>query len=164
MALRALSQAVVLVAVLGTFGCDRLTKHVAMTTLAGLPSQSYLGDTVRLQYVENAGGFLSLGSELPDRARTLVFTVGTGLLLIGVGAMAVRRRWEWWPALGLSLFVAGAASNWVDRVIRGSVVDFMNVGVGPLRTGIFNVADVAIMIGVAIFMLVELRKNTHAAD
>jgi signal peptidase II len=54
------------------------------------------------------------------------------------------------------LFVAGGISNWIDRVVNGSVVDFMNVGVGWLRTGIFNFADVAIMLGITLFVLIEL--------
>jgi signal peptidase II len=59
--------------------------------------------------------------------------------------------------MGVCLVLAGGASNWVDRVVRGSVVDFLNVGVGPLRTGIFNVADVAIMVGVALLLVGGLR-------
>ena len=68
---------------------------------------------------------------------------------VGTVAGAIVFRWSGWPLLGLTLFVAGGASNWLDRVVRGSVIDFINVGVGSLRTGIFNVADVAIMLGVA---------------
>ena len=64
--------------------------------------------------------------------------------------------------VGLSLFVAGGASNWIDRVIRGSVVDFINVGIGPLRTGIFNVADVAIMLGAGVLLFAELRRGKDA--
>jgi len=44
------------------------------------------------------------------------------------------------------------------RAISGRVVDFMNVGIGPIRTGVFNVADMAIMFGAAIFMIGEIRK------
>jgi signal peptidase II len=62
------------------------------------------------------------------------------------------------PALGLTLFIAGALSNWIDRVLRGSVVDFLNVGIHSLRTGIFNVADVAVMVGVALVALGALRR------
>jgi signal peptidase II len=42
------------------------------------------------------------------------------------------------------------------------VIDFMNVGIGPLRTGIFNVADMAIMLGVGIVMLDTWRSDGHA--
>jgi len=60
---------------------------------------------------------------------------------------------------GVCLVLAGGASNWIDRVVRGSVIDFMNVGVGPLRTGIFNVADVAILTGIGCIVLARLRRD-----
>ena len=148
-----------LVAVLATIGCDRVTKHVAETTLAGMPGRFYLGDTVSLQYVENQGGFLSLGATLPPFARTAVFTVGTGLMLFALAAAAVRRNWRGWPALGVALFVAGGASNWIDRVVRGSVVDFVSVGIGPVRSGVFNIADAAIMLGAVVVAFGELGKR-----
>jgi len=146
-------------AIAATVSCDRATKHIAATTLAGVPSQSFLADTVRLHYVENTGGFLSLGADLPPAIRTGLFTVGTGLALFGLVAGAIAFRWTGWPLLGLTLFVAGGASNWVDRVAHGSVIDFINIGFGPIRTGIFNVADVAIMLGVSIVVVAELRRG-----
>ena len=48
---------VLLLAVVGTIGCDQVTKHVATTTLGGSPDRSYFGDIVRIGYVENPGGF-----------------------------------------------------------------------------------------------------------
>jgi signal peptidase II len=143
-----------------TVGCDRMTKIVATNTLAGTAGRTYLADTVRLAYVENTGGFLSLGADLPPAARTAIFTVATGLMLLLLLGFVVRHRHAGWAAFGLALFVGGGASNWFDRALRGSVVDFLNVGVGPLRTGIFNVADVAIMLGLGIFMAAELRRRT----
>jgi signal peptidase II len=150
---------VLLLLILTAVGCDRVTKHMATTTLAGTPVRSYLGDTVRLAYVENRGGFLSLGAELPHPVRTAVFTGATGIVLFGLAAVAIRNRWAGWRAFGVTLFIAGGLSNWIDRVLHGRVVDFMNVGVGPLRTGIFNAADVAIMLGVAIFLFAEFRRR-----
>jgi signal peptidase II len=150
-------------AIAATIGCDRVTKHLAATTLAGASSQSFLADTFRLEYAENAGGFLSLGADWPLAARTALFAVGTALLLLAVVIVAIRRRYGGWTLVGLSVFVAGGASNWVDRVAWGSVIDFINVGVGPLRTGIFNVADVAIMLGVGILLVEELRGDRGAS-
>ena len=64
------------------------------------------------------------------------------------------------PALfGLALVAAGSLSNFADRVAYGRVIDFLNVGIGGLRTGIFNVADVAIMVGVALFLVAESRAR-----
>ena len=135
-----------------TAGCDRVTKHLAMTELAGEPAQSYLGDTIRLDYHENPGGFLSAGSEWTPGTRTVVFQVANGAFLIVALFMAFRYKWSRLAAVGLMLFIAGGLSNLVDRVAIGTVIDFLNIGIGPFRTGIFNVADVAIITGTALLV------------
>jgi signal peptidase II len=142
-----------------TAGCDRVTKHLAVTNLAGSPGQSYLGDTIRLDYHENPGGFLSAGATWRPETRAVVFQIANGLFLFGTLILAVRFQWSRWAAAGLILFVAGGLSNLIDRVAMGSVIDFMNVGVGPFRTGIFNVADVAIMAGVALLIADRYRAQ-----
>jgi signal peptidase II len=144
-----------------TIGCDRVTKHVATVLLAGKPTQSFLADSIRLDYAENTGAFLSLGADLPPAVRTALFSVGTGAVLAVLRVLLFRSPGSLWRASGVALFVAGGLSNWVDRVTRGSVVDFMNVGIGGLRTGIFNVADMAILAGAAVFVLGELADR-HA--
>jgi len=57
------------------------------------------------------------------------------------------------------LFLAGGASNLVDRIAMGTVIDFLNIGFGPVRTGIFNVADVAIMAGIGLLLLEHWRRH-----
>jgi hypothetical protein len=84
-------------------GCDRVTKHYAVTTLAGNPGQSYLGDTIRLDYYENAGGFLSAGSTWSPRTRTVVFQLANGIFLFGTLILAVRYQWSRLAAIGLIL-------------------------------------------------------------
>lgn len=153
---------VLLVAMGATIGCDRVTKYVAATTLAEAPARSFLADTFRLEYAENTGAFLGLGADWPPQVRRAVFAVGNALLLLAVSVGAVRSRWPGWAPLGVALFVAGGASNLVDRLTRGAVIDFMNVGVGPVRTGIFNVADVAIMLGAGILVFEGYRSARHA--
>ena len=146
-------------AVLATVGCDRVTKQAAATILANTPERSYLADTLRLTYAVNVGGFLSVGAGLPVERRTLVFTIATGLLLLGLAIAAVRRRWAGMRLLAAALIVSGGASNWIDRAANGSVIDFLNVGIGPVRTGIFNVADVAILGGVGLVVLTAVRER-----
>ena len=151
-----------LMAIVATIGCDRVTKHIAATTLADAPGRSFLADTLRLEYAENTGAFLSLGADWPRPVRTAVFGVGNTVLLVALAVMAVRRRWPKTALLGVTLFVAGGASNLLDRITSGMVIDFMNVGVGPLRTGIFNVADVAIMFGAGILVVEGYRSQRRA--
>jgi signal peptidase II len=143
---------VLFAAITATIGCDRVTKHVAATALADAPRQSFLADTIRLEYVENTGAFLGLGADWSEPVRTAVFSAGNALLLLALAIVARRQRWSSRALLGVALFVSGGVSNLVDRVLHGAVVDFMNVGIGPLRTGIFNVADMAIMIGAALLV------------
>lgn len=153
---------VLLMAMVTTIGCDRVTKHAAAMTLSGGPSRSFLADTFRLEYVENPGAFLNLGADWPLPVRTAVFGLGNGLLLIALAVAAVRWRWPGPALLGVALFVAGGASNLLDRITYGIVIDFMNVGFGPLRTGVFNVADMAIMLGAGILVIEAYRSDRRA--
>lgn len=148
-------QILVVLLIVGTIACDRLTKHLAERYLPATGTHSYAGDTLRVRYVENAGGFLGLGSDLPSGARFVLLVVSTGIVLAFCAVMLIRRRAGGLPeALAWALILAGGTSNLVDRVWRGGlVVDFLNVGVGPIRTGIFNVADMAITAGVVLLFL-----------
>lgn len=152
---------VLLIAIGATIGCDRVTKHVAATRLSNGPGRSFLADTFRLEYAENTGAFLSLGADWPRPAQTVVFGAGNALLL-ALLVVATRRSWPRRTLLGVALLVGGGVSNLLDRIIHGAVIDFMNVGIGPLRTGIFNVADMAIMLGVGIVLLETCRPDGHA--
>jgi signal peptidase II len=152
---------VVLVLFAATIGCDRVTKHVAADKLAGMAPQSFLADTVRLTYAENTGGFLSLGAGLAEPIRAALFTIGNAVLLLGLCVLLCRSAWPSWRTAGLALFIAGGVSNWLDRLVDGRVIDFLNVGVGWLRTGVFNVADMAVMLGVVLFLVPAARKMAH---
>jgi signal peptidase II len=143
----------------GTAACDRATKHFAMTTLAGGADQSFLSDTVRLTYHENPGAFLGLGAGWRPEVRAALFQFGNGLFLLVTAVLAVSGGFSRLSQVGLLLLLAGGLSNLVDRVALGRVIDFLNVGIGPFRTGIFNVADVAIIIGTAILLFEGYRLD-----
>ncbi len=142
-------------------GCDQATKHLATATLAGHPGHSFLGDVFRLTYAMNDGAFLSLGANLPPGARFWVLTVAVGLLLLGLVAYALLgKKLSVLQVGGYALIAGGGLSNWFDRARNGgAVVDFMNLGLGTtLRTGIFNVADLAILVGIGVLLLVKDKK------
>lgn len=139
-------RAALLVAAAATIGADRLTKHLATATLAGAPGRSFLGGTVQLDYALNPGAFLGFGGSWPASVRLLVFTAFTALGVVVIAALARRVRVV--PAqVGLGLIAGGALSNFGDRLVAGSVVDFLYLELGPLHTGVFNIADVAILAG-----------------
>jgi signal peptidase II len=145
----------VVVILMSCVGCDQTTKSLAREHLQGRATVSYLGDTLRLQYAENPGGFLSLGESLPHKWSLFAFTIG-GVVLVGAtllyAILAVSHSWL--QVAALSLVGGGGIGNLVDRFLsQGRVTDFLNLGVGSIRTGIFNVADVALMVGLALFVL-----------
>ena len=145
-------------------GCDQATKLYAIANLEGQPQQTYLGDTVRIQYVENKGAFLSLMADWTRESRFLVLTLLNAGVLVGLAAYTlIRPQVDRWSITAFALILAGGLGNLIDRVrLDGIVVDFLNVGIGPLRTGIFNVADVAIMAG--FFVLVYVAFFGPSAD
>ena len=135
-------------------GCDHATKQIAREALDGAPIISLVGDTVRLQLTRNPGGFLSLGANLPPELRRVLFLGFAPLALFAVGWLVLRTG----PAslaslLALGMIVGGGLANWGERILNdGAVTDFVSLGLGPLRTGIFNLADVYVMAGVAILL------------
>ena len=145
----------VLTIVICCVGCDRATKHIAKETLSSSPPISLLGDSVRFEYVENSGAFLGLGSSLPDAARVLLFIIFSGAGLVVAIAYIFRvDGLELMPTIGLSLLAGGGLGNLADRIANnGAVTDFVRLGIGPLRTGIFNMADVAIVAAVLVLGL-----------
>lgn len=144
-----------LLVVLVTLGCDQATKHVAVLALKGSAPRSFFHDTLRLQYAENPGAFLSLGAAWPEPLRFGLFALGNALLLALLALVLLRSRGlHTSELLGFVLMLAGGGSNLIDRLRSGgAVVDFLNLGVGPLRTGIFNVADLAITAGACTLLL-----------
>src|SRR4051812_17610511 len=161
---RWISRVALLAVVPTTIGCDQVSKHLATVHLMGVPRQSFLGDSIRLEYARNPGAFLSLGSELPPALRTALFSFGTAIILAAcvvaiVRQCRVRQGRMTLAVLGLTLVVGGGVSNLADRAAHGAVIDFLNVGLGSLRTGIFNVADMAIMTGIGLVLLQAARQR-----
>ena len=122
---------------------------------------SYMGDTIRIQYATNEGAFLGWGSDWSDQTRFIVLTVTTGLFILALGVyILVQWKMELAKYWGVQLIFAGGLGNLVDRTLYdGKVIDFMNMGLGSLRTGIFNVADIAITAGALLLLLLSFRKQ-----
>ncbi len=168
----------VIAVVLGFVALDQATKVIAIRTLApenrviAFPDSWYPNDLFRFQYAENKGAFLSLGSRLSDSARFWVLTGLNSVILVLVALYLLgKQRLHAGVTLALALILAGGVGNLIDRVFRdGVVIDFMNLGIaaGPwsVRTGIFNIADLAIVGGLVLLVGLEIllpRTDREAA-
>ena len=148
--------ALVLVACIG---CDQSTKYTAKHYLEDQSGYSFIGDTFRLVYSENTGAFLGLGSSLPERVRTFLFSGLVAVFLLAFLIYVLRSSdVSKTGIIASALIISGGLSNLIDRLVNnGAVIDFMNLGIGSLRTGIFNVADMAIMLGA--FLLLWYKND-----
>jgi signal peptidase II len=145
-------------------GLDQATKRVAVALLPEGHRVTLAGGLVRLERVRNEGAFLGLGARLPEQVRTVVFTWGVGVLVLGALLLALHRASSRRTAVAAALVAGGGLGNLWDRLATGgSVIDFVNLGAGPLRTGIFNAADVAIVAGVALLALAPRRSAARGA-
>jgi signal peptidase II len=134
----------ILISLIFLVGCDHATKSIAKVELDDGNIRELIRDVVDFRYVENTDIAFNLLRWIPESIRTpglLVFgavaLLALGLLLLhGRGEPRVRR-------LALVLITAGAIGNYLDRVVRGYVVDFVHVRHWP----VFNVADVYIAAG-----------------
>jgi signal peptidase II len=134
---------------------DRVTKVWIEGNLDIGQTVDVIGTLLQLWRVENSGAAFS-------------FLQGGRLffLVVSLGAVAVI-AWSHWRMRGqgwiiqavLGLFLAGALGNFVDRVIDGSVTDWISVGIGALRFPTFNVADAALTVGVLAFLGLTLLGN-----
>lgn len=140
-------------------GCDQATKQYAIENFKGQPPVSYFGDILIITFAENEGAFLGLGDKLPDGVRFWVFTVANGaIMLLVAGYFLFAKEIDPPSLVALALIVAGGVGNIIDRVRFDVVIDFMNMGIGPLRTGVFNVADMAIT-GGFLLLLPQLFRS-----
>ena len=154
---------VIVVVVAGVLLVDLVTKALAESILASRPTYHLLGDTVRIGYALNAGVFLSLGHDLSPQLRFWLFVVGVGgVLAMLLGLTLKDERFRLQEVVAVAAIVGGGIGNLCDRVALGVVRDFLNVGIGSLRTGIFNVADMAITFGgVALLILPFLTRRSR---
>ena len=131
-------------------GLDQLTKHTVATGIAPGDRRKFL-PFVDLVHVRNTGvafGFLSGGGAL-----VLVFTLVAVALLIAYLARRPDRPWLWLPT---GMLVGGAVGNLIDRVVSGSVIDFIKLPDWPA----FNLADMSITIGVfALLWVLEGKRQ-----
>ena len=146
---------------------DQITKRMAIAWLMDSPPHIYLGDFFRLQYAENTGAFLGLFGQMSSSARTLLLVGFNAVILTAVSVyLALPRERMTIVVIALALILSGGIGNLIDRIAySGIVVDFLNMGLPWVsirgwepRTGIFNIADLAIVGGLLLMIVAEFLK------
>lgn len=131
-------------------GCDHATKSVAKVGLDAGGTRELIRGVVDLRYVENTDIAFNLLRWVPDSIRQPGLLIFGAAAILALGFALLRTRVESkLSRFALVLILAGALGNYVDRVARGYVVDFVHVHNWP----VFNVADVYISAGYVLLAL-----------
>ena len=158
---------VILLILVADIGLDRISKNYIRHNFQ-LYQEFYpfKGDTHYLiTRVENTGAFLSLGDSLGNPWRFMLLTlVPAAVLLFGLAYIIIKANLHKLTVLGIILVLAGGMGNLYDRWVYGSVTDFMLIKYPWFKTGVFNVADVSIMIGVGLLLLQSFLNDRKSSN
>lgn len=150
--------------VLANYGVDRLSKLWAVAEVAGRPARSYFGGLFVLVYAENDGAFLGMGGDWPFLLKAALLVVLPLAACAAGFAYAARPGVRAGAAAAIACLIGGGLGNLQDRLFNDfRVVDFLNFGIGGLRTGILNVADLSVTFG-AIALALLSGTGGESAD
>ena len=139
---------------------DQLSKIWVRNNFESYIEKSIIGDVFTLIKVENTGAFLGMGSELSEIPRILLLIVLPIIVLISITLYTyLEKTLDQTSIIGFSLIIGGGIANIFDRIVYGSVTDFLYINLaGIFKTGIFNIADVSVTTGM-ILILISSFKN-----
>ncbi len=143
---------------------DQITKALVRTKLPLYTSTTVIPGFMDFTHVPNSGiayGFLQT-VDFPFKTAILALVAAAAMIAVGLYAASLARH-QLIARVGLSLIIGGAAGNLIDRVAVGSVVDFVDVYWRTWHFWVFNVADSAISIGVAVMILDMLGLGGHVS-
>ncbi|MBK0380557.1 signal peptidase II [Mucilaginibacter segetis] len=163
MKVKGIYRAVIILFILAVnVGCDQVSKKIVRARLDVYDHYSFLDHHFNLMKVENPGAFLSLGDKLVNPYRFILLTLIPVLALLGaVVYILVKNNFSKTRLAGIICVIGGGIGNIYDRVVHGSVTDFMHIQFGSLQTGIFNVADVSIMVGMGLIILDTFLRSKN---
>ena len=149
---------------IGLVALDQLTKAIVRSTLPLHGSVTIVPGLVDFTRVQNSGAAFGILNATEFPFKTVVIAIVATAALVGVGIYAASLAHHQLIArIGLALIIGGAAGNLLDRIVAGSVVDFVDVYWRTYHFWAFNVADSVITIGVAIMILDMLGVGTHVS-
>jgi signal peptidase II len=141
---------------------DQLTKALVRRDIPLHESVTVLPGLLNFVHVRNTGaafGFLN-AVEFPYKAAVVALVAAASLIAIACYAARVSSH-ESLARAGLALIIGGAVGNLIDRLLVGSVVDFVDVVLGSWHFWAFNVADSAITLGVAAMLIDMIGMGRH---
>src|SRR5204862_2618096 len=132
------------------FVADRVTKNLVASQIDYGTEVAVIDHVVGITNLRHSGaavGFAPAGAGL--------FLIASVLVAIGLTVYVVRNPGDQWSFASLGLIMGGTVGNGFDRIVHGTVTDFINFHFWP----VFNVADSAISVGVVLLIASYLRRK-----
>jgi len=142
-------------------GCDQVSKAIVRESVDKQEWIEVYKDNLILTNVENHGAFFGWLSDLNPVYKNIFLSLLPALAILSIlFVVLTRMNLKRTTVIGLSFIIGGGIGNIFDRIAYGSVTDFLHIHFGFFRTGIFNMADVSIMVGMG-FVLLDLVLNKN---
>lgn len=151
----------IIIIIVFNIGIDQVTKFIARAYIVPGSQTPIIGDIFTLHNVENSGAFLGMGSDFNPTLR-LIFLLALPTIVLGYVVYYILKNKELdkRSLLGFCCIVGGGAANVYDRIMYGSVTDFFHIDLGGVfRTGIFNVADMSVMLGMGLLLFASFKQK-----
>lgn len=141
---------IIIALILLNISCDQVSKHLVRAEVEKHSVTPLIDELFTMHNVENSGAFLGIGSDLNPTFKLIFLLILPIVVLVLVLRYIIVKQHDldWFTLIGLSFVIGGGIGNIYDRIRFGSVTDFFHIDLGGIfKTGIFNMADVSVMVG-----------------
>lgn len=141
-------------------GCDQISKEVVREKVLPMDYIQVFGDYFILTNVENTGAMLGFGQNLAPVLKIIFLqALPVLVLIILLVNILLKKNLDKYLIIAFAFVIGGGIGNLIDRIAHGSVTDFFQIKFGVLRTGIFNMADVSVTIGVFVILFLSIKNK-----
>jgi signal peptidase II len=157
---------VILIILTVTIGCDQVSKKIVREKIGDYQTISVINNYFTIEKVENTGAFLSMGDSVSKPLRIIFLNViPLILILLSLGYILIKTNLNKTTLLAIILMIGGGIGNIYDRIVHGSVTDFLYINLGGMfHTGVFNVADLFITIGISMILIQSWFKKKPVVE
>ena len=149
---------------------DRLTKAIIKAHVSASDSLTVVPGFFNIVHTENPGIAFGMLASASGAWRDVLLIGFSAAVLVAISAVLLRShsQLDAWLRAGLGFILGGAFGNLYDRIVNGTVTDFVEVHAGPHYFPAFNVADSAITVGACLLLLdmwrARERKVSHVSE
>ena len=140
---------------------DQISKILIRKNVEQYSDIKLIGEYFILTNVENSGAFLGMGSDFSPIMKSIFLVILPIVILTCIIIYVYRdKEIDKISLIGFSIIIGGGIGNIFDRIIYGSVTDFLFIDLGGIfKTGIFNIADLTVTTGMILILLMSFKNK-----